>query len=298
MPRRRFITIVGLTAVVLACGVMAWVVANRRPPEPVFQGRSASYWLREIFGAKGRQSQAMAAFRQMGTNAEPVLVTAMAAKENLLDRMFRRMYPRLPAMIRQRFPQPADHAELRSAAGLVLMNNPFDDIVPKLLPLLATPDSGVRMAVFSAVQNRIGPTDAGQVPVVLMAANDPDLDVRMEAAVALWKITGQTNTAVPILQSILVRQADARHRHWAACYLWEMRQADPLLIPTFIDSLTNRQAGIRMSACSCLGQIGPPATAAIPALRQALQDVDSEVRRRAKSALTRIDPQHPAADSP
>jgi HEAT repeat protein len=85
-----------------------------------------------------------------------------------------------------------------------------------------------------------------------------------------------------------------RDRHWAAVYLLEMGQTNPLLMSTFINSLTNSQPGLRMSACSCLGQIGPRAADAIPALRNALQDPDPEVRRRAKLALQRIEPEHPA----
>jgi HEAT repeat protein len=328
MPRRRFSTIILLTAAVLACGALAYFAANRRTPEPSFQGHSARYWLR-VFGVTGLQDQAMEAFRQMGTNADPVLVAAVAGKESNFDKIFRRVYPKLPAAMQRRLTQPDDLLSLRSAAQCVVMNSSSRHIVPKLVSLLEDTDSGVRVAVLRAVQNRIGPKDADLIPPLLLAGNDPDarvragalaclteikssaasampavlklcadkdIGVRMGAAWALWNITGQTNTAVPILEGILGESQDAHGRHWAACYLLEMGQSDPLLIPTFISSLTNRQTGVRMSACACLGQIGHPASAAVPALLTALQDADGEVRRRAKIALTTIDPEHTTSD--
>jgi HEAT repeat protein len=334
MPRRRSIKIVCLTAVVLACGVAGYLAVNRRTPEASFQGCSASYWLGAVFGVKGQQRQALDAFRQMGTNAAPVLVAAIAARENLPVRTFRRIYPRLPAMIRQRFPQPANLEELRSAALFIARNTPSVRLAPKLLPLLKTPDSDLRWAVL--VASRIGPSDAGEISWLLLAENDPDIkvragmlqclswigpsatnavpavlklcqdndmSVRTDAAWALWKITGQTNAAVPVLEEVL-RALDQNHvvqsPHWVACDLLEMGKSGSSLVPVFINSLTNSHVstGARMSACSCLGQIGPPAAAAIPALRLALLDPDPEVRQRAESALTRIDPEHAAPNSP
>ena len=55
MPRRRFIKIVSITAVLIACGITASIVLERKPPEAYYQGRSSSSWLHEFFGANGKQ---------------------------------------------------------------------------------------------------------------------------------------------------------------------------------------------------------------------------------------------------
>jgi HEAT repeat protein len=293
MPRRRFITIGCFAAAVFACAFVAYFAISRRTPEAYYQGRSASYWLREVFGNRGRQSQALEAFRQMGTNADPVLVAAIEGREKPLARIHRQVYRRLSAAVRQRLPQPDNLAELRSTAGLILLNTQKSHTVPQLLPWLEEPDSEVRRAVLQTVMPRIGPKNASQVPLILLAANDPDVGVKVDAGRALWKITGQTNdTAESELKRVLSQSQDASERHWAAVHLLEMGQANQLLTKIFINSLTNSQPGLKMSACSCLGQIGPPAAAAVPALRIALQDPDPEVRRRAKLALSRIEPGH------
>ena len=69
--------------------------------------------------------------------------------------------------------------------------------------------------------------------------------------------------------------------------------SEPVLVSALIDWLTNNFTGDnRMGACNCLNQIGPPAAAAIPALRIALNDPDIMVRQQAKFALMSIDPEH------
>jgi HEAT repeat protein len=105
----------------------------------------------------------------------------------------------------------------------------------------------------------------------------------------LWKITGQTNTAVPILESVLSQQQDAGQRHAAAYHLIIMGDSTPFFVTTLINSLTNKQAGDRATVCSFLGEMGPSAVAAIPALRKALHDPEAEVRRRAEVALSAIE---------
>jgi HEAT repeat protein len=298
MPRRRNILIFLLAAVELVCGVIAFLVWSYRTPEASYQGRSASDWLRDVLVPGVFQNRALEAFRQMGTNADPVLVAAMEARDNLLARTFRHEYPELPDMIRKHIRQPADLIQMRQAAGLVVRNTPLDDIVPKLLPLLAAPDSKLRLAVLQAVDDRIEPPDAGQIPFLLLATNDPDTEVRMDAAWALWEITRQTNATAAILNGILRQSPDVSRRHWAAVYLLRMGHADPLLIPTFIGSLTSGQRDLRVSAGACLRQIGPPAADAVPALFQAVQSTDLEVSQSARQALRRIKPRPAAADSP
>jgi len=327
-PRRRFLTMGRLTAAVLVFGAIAFIVARQRTPEAYFQGRSSSSWLREFFGPNGGSSQALEAFNKMGTNAEPVLVAALRARENPFVRVYRGLCVRMPAAIQQHLPKPEDPALLRMAAVIVLQHSTSTEIISHLYPMLQEPDSGLRLAVLQAVDNRT--PDATQIPLLVLAGNDPDpylraevwrrlgkmgksaasaapavsqlcadsnMDVRQDAAWTLWKITGQTNTAVPALESALSQNQDAARRNLAAYHLLVMGDSDPIFVAALINSLTNSHAGDRATVCSFLGQIGPPAAAAIPALRKALQDPAAAVRRNAEVALSAINPKH-AANSP
>jgi HEAT repeat protein len=333
-PRRRFITMVSLIAALLVCGVMACFTMNRRPAEPIFQGRTASAWLREIVSGSP-PDRALEAFARMGTNAHSVLMDALEGRDTPVEKAFRSFYyaKKLPAQVRRLLPQPSDDPRtLQLAAFSVVLNSPDSPLLPRLPILLKEPDSEVRRRVLPLVYSRIGPEDARQIPFLLSAANDTnaivraevmlclnrigrsasnavpailklcadkDMDVRMDAAQALWKITGQTNIAVPVLEGILSQENDAHCLEWVTGFLLEMGKADPSLICILTNSLTGGRIEERMTACACLRHIGPPAAAAaIPALRKAMQDPNPELRQRAKWALTGIVPEQAAANSP
>jgi HEAT repeat protein len=330
MPRRRFIKIGRLTVAVLLCGLIAFFVARRRAPQASYRGLSASDWLGDFLSPHyDKPNLALEAFDKMGTNADPVLVAAIRGKDNPLVRLYRRCWDKMPAAIQRRWPYPNEPELLRMAAVVVFQHSPSNRIIPNLYPMLKKPDSALRLAVLLATTNRI--PDASQIPLLLLAGNDPDLsvraevwhrlsqmgaaatnavlavlelcadhniDVRQEAAWALWKITHQTNNAVPVLESVLSQYEEAGRRHLAAYHLLVMGDSAPFFVTTLANSLTNSQAGDRATVCSFLGQLGPPAAAAAPALRKALQDPEAEVRRRAEVALTKIDPTHAATHAP
>jgi vesicle coat complex subunit len=97
---------------------------------------------------------------------------------------------------------------------------------------------------------------------------------------------------VPILESILSQNQDANRSHLIAYHLLIMGDSDPFFVHTLIDALADGQTVDRAIICSFLGQIGPAAAAAIPALQKALHDPEAEVRRSAEVALSTIDAKH------
>jgi HEAT repeats len=323
MPRRRFFTMFHLTVVLLICGIITVIMLGQRPREAYFQGRSSSSWLRDFFGGKTGPPQALEAFNKMGTNAEPVLMAALRGKENFFVRMYRGFCIRMPASIERFLPEPEEPNLLRMAAVVVLQRSSSSQIISNLYPMLKEHDSSLRLAVLQAVENRV--PDAGQLPFLVLAGDDPDpylrsevwrrlssmgpsaasaapdvlklctnnsSEVRQHAAWTLWRMTGQTNTAVPVLESILSQNQDANRSHLIAYHLLIMGDSDPFFVHTLIDALADGQTVDRAIICSFLGQIGPPAAAAIPALQKALHDPEAEVRRSAEVALSTIDAKH------
>jgi len=94
------------------------------------------------------------------------------------------------------------------------------------------------------------------IPVLAEAISDPDPAVRLAAAEALWRIEKRPERVLPILiAAVQSRQKNADPR-WAV-YL--------------------------------VGEIGPQARKAVPALAQALSDPDLELRCRAAEALWEIE---------
>jgi hypothetical protein len=93
--RKRFIAIGALAVALVACAAIALHLSNQRTSEPVWHGRTASHWLQD-FAARRNLSEAALAFREMGTNADPALVSALKAKDNPFARVYRNLDVRLP----------------------------------------------------------------------------------------------------------------------------------------------------------------------------------------------------------
>src|SRR5439155_1141101 len=145
--------------------------------------------------------------------------------------------------------------------------------------------------------------------------------LRSEAAFSLWQIE-QRAEAVPVLDAVLreglgsrrqdvaraasraaeclsligpaaraavpaLREALASDNQWvrvhAARALWRIEGRGEEVVPALLEEIRGRPAGLL--AVECLGQIGPPARAAIPALRRA---VDSAERLIEVSSTDRL----------
>ncbi len=136
------------------------------------------------------------------------------------------------------------------------------------LPRLSTPDEGLRVLIaFLADESPhvrqwatrtlagLGAAAKPAIPAMTEALKDTDVDVRFAAAEALVKL-GVPGRVVPALIALL---EDKRwyNRRWAA---------------------------------EILGDVGPPAKAATPALTKVLKDESEDVRKAAAEALKKIQP--------
>src|ERR1700689_1999452 len=88
MKPRRAKLILTIAAVLLP-GIGALIYAsNREPAKAYYHGQSASYWLTQIYGGgyaytgpAMQQGEALRAFRAMGTNAFPALISAFETSD-------------------------------------------------------------------------------------------------------------------------------------------------------------------------------------------------------------------------
>jgi hypothetical protein len=69
----------------------------------------------------------------------------------------------------------------------------------------------------------------------------------------------------------------------------DLRRGDPEAIPVLIELLKEENSVVRQEAILILARIGGPAKSAMPALQQALNDPDEQVRARATTALKQIE---------
>ncbi len=86
-----------------------------------------------------------------------------------------------------------------------------------------------------------------------------------------------------------LEETKTEKKHWRRCALRALIQADPPeAIPPLIDRLDDEYLCVRLAAVNALGEIGPEANKAIPALREALDSSDHYVHHAAKRALDKI----------
>jgi len=172
----------------------------------------------------------------------------------------------------------------------------------KLVADLKSPDSDVRRAAAKGL-SEMGPDAKASAPALVSALkNDKDLFVRRFAAQALGDVGAEPKTAVPALSAVL-KEEDKKELVEAA--VTSLGKMGPTAVPPLVDALKNKAgaakkapkkgpvptdptAFVRTKAAEALGNIGPGAKAAVPALIGALNDRD--IRTEAAIALGNIGP--------
>ena len=163
-----------------------------------------------------------------------------------------------------------------------------------------------------------GAAQAGDVTKLVVDLKSNDSDVRRSAAKGLAEMGPEAKDAAPALLAALKNDKDLFVRRFAAKALGEVEAAVTALgkmgepaVPPLIDALKNKSADpkkpkkgpaatdstafVRTKAAEALGNMGPKAKSAVPALIDALKDPN--VRTEAAIALGNIGPDAKSAVS-
>jgi HEAT repeat protein len=157
-------------------------------------------------------------------------------------------------------------------------------------------DEGVRAGAVRALL-RAGPQPATEVGALINALHSEVDVVRFHAAIALGDFGTGGRPAVPALIHASLWDEDPAVRAGAAMALWKIDDhRDPLAVHVLTRALGDVNELVCWVAAEWLGQMGPAAQEAVPALRQALRRRCklSLVTTSVRLALERIDPQAPA----
>jgi HEAT repeat protein len=222
-------------------GFIAWQVVRSREPEPVYQGKRLSVWLEQQYtnhwsaGRDGElDKQTEAALKRIGTNALPLLLEMLHARDTTLKQVLMRW------------------AAKRS---LVHFN-------------LISADQRRQEAILG--YEALGPLACAQVPSLINALiNDPSLHVRQAAASALAGIGPEARLAAPAL----FRATKDKDNVVRNNSFWALRHILPdpqLTIPVLIAGLDDPFPAARENAAFALGMYGQQARAAVPALVRTL----------------------------
>jgi HEAT repeat protein len=137
--------------------------------------------------------------------------------------------------------------------------------VPTLISALAAREIAIRLKA-ARILGCLGEEAAAAAPALTAAVQDKDLDVRLAAAKGLWNVTRTAEVVVPAFVDLL-EQARVSGRVGG-----EVRRR---YLQTVMEALS---------------RIGPPATAAVPALTAVAKESDRNLRESALSALQAVAP--------
>jgi HEAT repeat protein len=170
-------------------------------------------------------------------------------------------------------------------------------------------DVAVRQEAAFALQ-RIGPAARPAIPALVRALDDRDGHVRSWALLALADFRADARAAAPALDRVLKKDPEVGLRVQAAQCLWRMGVKKLEALAVLIEAV-RREEGLE-AAANVLGELGPDARPAVPALLAALERpypvspgrCGERVMRRLESdqvveaALKKIDPKAKRAGKP
>lgn len=136
--------------------------------------------------------------------------------------------------------------------------------------VLTDGDEAVRTSALSAL-TLLGPQSRSQVPALLEGLRDEAPVVRAGAAQALGLLGAEAKEAVPALTTALLRDRDFHVRVEAAVAVWRIDKRAGRVMPVLAEALEVDDEVLRWTAAECLGEMGADARPAIPALQSALQ---------------------------
>jgi HEAT repeat protein len=112
---------------------------------------------------------------------------------------------------------------------------------------------------------RIGRDARGALPELRKTLKDKYTDVRVRAAIAIWKVDGQVDEVLPVLIEALQRKAGNGPEEISS---WEIAEVTEVL-----------------------GEMGARTKSAVPVVIPLLKHESWNIRRSAREALKKIDPE-------
>jgi len=158
---------------------------------------------------------------------------------------------------------------------------------------LGDKDPQVRQYVAQTLA-KIGPEARVAIPELKGALKNSQPDVRIDLAWALWEVGQETNACREALISALKAGPTTPEDQMAILHLLEIDPHDNSVVPVLMERMELQSESGQAWTCGILQQIGPPAKAAVPLLKDRAQNGGPNLRKAAVAALKSIDPESAA----
>ena len=128
-----------ITALVVALlGGFLWILLNRGEREPVYQGKTLHYWLSAYWPGGSRPTeQNKIAVRQIGTNAIPILLQWISARDSSIKKKMVTWISRHP-WVPFRLESEVDRNMLAASGFSILGKSQASSAVPALVEIVRT----------------------------------------------------------------------------------------------------------------------------------------------------------------
>ncbi len=233
------------------------------PPEPVYNDKPLTYWLRRgvgprtWFGRRGSLPPEEEAVKTIGTNAIPTLLRLLRAHDGRVKRLVGEVARELPFIHFSYWPAVVRHEA--ALFGFLNLHSKAKCAVPDLIELYQEKVSEDSQEATARALAFIGRDAEAAVPVLLQGASNAPTLVRAASIYALGEIQTSAELVVPVL----------------------------------INSLKDSDIYVRAAAADALAKFGIKSEAAkpaVPALVNALSDTNESLNAAAEEALKVIDP--------
>ncbi len=241
--------------VFLAAAIAVVFVCVFLPPEPSYQGKTVTQWIRGLeYENENPTDEMRAALRAMGEPAVTRLIAILNQHDSLLKRKFLE-YARRHTNLWNRYV---------STRKIV-------------------PESVYRSEAATAL-GELGPAAQAAIPSLTAAGQDPDFIASSRAQAALMNIR-----QVPP-DSLLPALENPRSSNWgrAAFTVKYLGSNGQVAIPLLVRELEDTNIGVRQQAAMSLGGIASQPDFVVPALLSHLKDPNPSVRRAAIDALIKF----------
>lgn len=157
--------------------------------------------------------------------------------------------------------------------------------------VLTDSDEEIRSSALRSLA-LIGPESQGNIGALVESLRDGLSYVRISAAHALGQLGAKARDAIPALTTALLYDGAPRVRLEAAVAIWRIDRRSVRVLPVLMEALEDPDEVTRWVAADCLGDIGPEAAEAVPALQRALSEPmrSRMIRMSIALALQRIEP--------
>jgi HEAT repeat protein len=261
--------------------------------EPFFEGRPRSYWADELKEGRApsvpvlvvllddgdagvRQRAAKALAEQRSGAREAVTALSRTLKDADKDVRWSSAYAlssigpdaraAVPDLL-QILKDPEDGVRQQAALSLGNLASDNPAAVPALTTALHDSAPGVRQAAAASLA-RMGLAAKPAVPALAASLRDRDEDTRRQAALTLGELGPTAREAVPALIAAFANkqeQPDLRGVFLTA--LIRLKPSSAELIPLLIQGITDSNITIQITSVVTLGDLGPQAREAVPALK-------------------------------